>query len=71
MCLPRGLRGESRRTSLREVSVNVGSSNTRGRTIDTDMAQLPDDDVPVDDEYDGPNPEDDVKGDGADEDQGT
>jgi len=28
-------------------------------------------DVPVEDEYDGPDPEDDPKGDGADEDQGT
>jgi hypothetical protein len=40
-------------------------------TIETDLAQIPDDDVPVGDEYDGPDPEADPKGDGSDEDQGT
>ena len=39
-------------------------------TIETDLAQIPDDDVPVADEYDGPDPEADPKGDGSDEDQG-
>jgi hypothetical protein len=40
-------------------------------TIETDMAQTPAEDVPVDDEYTGPDPEDDPKGDGSDEDQAT
>jgi hypothetical protein len=40
-------------------------------TIETELASIPDEAVPVEDEYDGPDPEDDPKGDGADEDQGT
>jgi hypothetical protein len=40
-------------------------------TIETDIAETPSGEVPVDDEYDGPDPEDDPKGDGSDEDQGT
>jgi hypothetical protein len=32
---------------------------------------MPDEDVPVEDEYEGSDPEDDPKCDGADEDQGT
>ena len=40
-------------------------------TIESELSQLPDEDVPVDDEYDGPDPEDDSKGDASDEDQGT
>lgn len=40
-------------------------------TIETDMAQFLDEDLPVEDEYDGPDPEDDSNGDGSDEDQGT
>ena len=40
-------------------------------TIETGLAQTPGKDVPVEDEYDGPDPEDDPKGDGSDEDQGT
>lgn len=39
--------------------------------IEKDAPQIPDKDVPVEDEYHGPDPEDDPKGDGADEDQGT
>lgn len=39
--------------------------------IETELGQLPDEDVPVEDEYDGPDPADDPKGDGMDEDQGT
>lgn len=40
-------------------------------TVETDLARIPDEEVPVDDEYHGPDPEDDPKGDGSDEDQGT
>ena len=40
-------------------------------TIETELSRVPDEDVPVDDEYDGPDPEDDPKGDDSDEDQGT
>jgi hypothetical protein len=40
-------------------------------TIETDLARVPDEDVPVEDEYDGPDPDDDAKGDGSEEDQGT
>ena len=40
-------------------------------TIESDLSRIPDEDVPVDDEYDGPDPEDDPKGDALDEDQGT
>ena len=40
-------------------------------TIETDLAQIPDEEVLVDDEYDRPDPEDEAKGDSADEDQGT
>jgi hypothetical protein len=40
-------------------------------SIETDLGETPEEDVPVEDEYDGPDPEDDPKGDGSDEDQGT
>ena len=41
-------------------------------TVEKDLAHTPDDeDVPVEDEYDGPDPEDDTRGDASDEDQGT
>ena len=40
-------------------------------TIETELAEIPDEQIPVDDEYDGPDPEDDPKGDASDEDQGT
>jgi hypothetical protein len=40
-------------------------------TIETEMAQFLDKDLPVEDEYDGPDHEDDSTGDGSDEDQGT
>jgi hypothetical protein len=40
-------------------------------TIESDLSRVRDEDVPVEDEYDGPDPEDDPKGDNADEDQGT
>lgn len=40
-------------------------------TIETDLARTTDEDTPVEDEYEGPDPEDDSKGDGSDEDQGT
>lgn len=40
-------------------------------SIETELGETPDEDVPVEDEYDGPDPEDDPKGDGSDEDQGT
>jgi hypothetical protein len=40
-------------------------------SIETELSETPDEAVPVDDEYDGPDPEDDPKGDGSDEDQGT
>ena len=40
-------------------------------SIETELGESPDDDVPVKDEYDGPDPEDDHTGDGSDEDQGT
>ena len=40
-------------------------------SIETELGQTPDEDVPVEDEYHGPDPEDDPKGDGSDEDQGT
>jgi hypothetical protein len=40
-------------------------------TIESEIAEVPADDVPVEDEYDGPDPEDDPKGDRSDEDQGT
>ena len=40
-------------------------------TIESELSRIPDEDVPVDDEYDGPDPEDDPKGDASDEDQGT
>ena len=39
--------------------------------VEKDLAHTPEEDVPVEDEYDGPDPEDDAKGDGSDEDQGT
>jgi hypothetical protein len=41
------------------------------KTIESELTRIPDEDVPVEDEYEGPDPEDDPKGDGADEDQGT
>ena len=40
-------------------------------SIETDLGETPDEDVPVEDEYDGPDPEDDPKGYGSDEDQGA
>jgi hypothetical protein len=40
-------------------------------TIESELSEIRDEDVPVDDEYDGPDPEDDPKGDASDEDQGT
>ena len=40
-------------------------------SIETDLAETSPDEIPVDDEYHGPDPEDDPKGDGSDEDQGT
>ena len=40
-------------------------------TIESELSQIPEEDTPVDDEYDGPDPEADPKGDGSDEDQGT
>lgn len=39
--------------------------------VEKDLAHAPEEGVPVEDEYDGPDPEDDAKGDGSDEDQGT
>jgi hypothetical protein len=40
-------------------------------SIETELGETPDEDVPVEDKYEGPDPEDDPKGDGSDEDQGT
>ena len=40
-------------------------------TIESEQPRTPDEDVPVDDAYAGPDPEDDPKGDASDEDQGT
>ena len=40
-------------------------------TIESDLNRTPSEEIPVEDEYDGPDPEDDPKGDGSDEDQGT
>ena len=40
-------------------------------TIESELSRIPDEDAPVEDEYDGPDPEDDPKNDGSDEDQGT
>jgi hypothetical protein len=40
-------------------------------TIESELSQTPDVDASVEDEYDGPDPEDDPKNDGSDEDQGT
>jgi hypothetical protein len=40
-------------------------------TIESELSRIPDEDVVVDDDYDGPDPEDDPKGDDSDEDQGT
>ena len=40
-------------------------------SIETGLRETLDEDIPVEDEYDGPDPGDDPKGDGADEDQGT
>lgn len=40
-------------------------------SIEAGLSKTPDEDVPVEDDYDGPDPEDDPKGDGSDEDQGT
>lgn len=40
-------------------------------SIETDLSQMRDEDVPGEDDYTGPDPEDDPKGDGDDEDQGT
>ena len=36
-------------------------------SIETELGQIPDEDVPVEDEKDDPDPEDDPKGDGSDE----
>ena len=47
------------------------TSTPEEETIETDLAETPPAEVPVDDEYHGPDPEDDPKGDGSDEDQGT
>jgi hypothetical protein len=40
-------------------------------SIETDLREISDENLPVEDDYDGPDPEDDPKGDGADEDQRT
>jgi hypothetical protein len=40
-------------------------------SIETDLREISDENLAVEDDYDGPEPEDDPKGDGADEDQGT
>jgi hypothetical protein len=40
-------------------------------TIESEQSRIPDGEVPVEDAYDGPDPEDDPKGDASDEDQGT
>ena len=40
-------------------------------SIETELSETPHEDVAVEDEYDGPDPEDDPKGDRSDEDQGT
>ena len=50
---------------------HVRSANPEEGTIVSELSEPPDEDVPVDDEYDGPDPEDDPKGDAAEEDQGT
>jgi len=40
-------------------------------TIESDPSRTADEEVPAADGYDGPDPEDDPKGDASDEDQGT
>ena len=40
-------------------------------SIETDLEQTPPEDVPVEDEYHGPDPEDDPEGDASDEEQGA
>ena len=40
-------------------------------TIESDLSRIADAEVPAEDGYDGPDPEDDPKGDASDEDQGT
>ena len=73
-------RGEASRASARfATTAHLGTPHTdvsealtpEEETIETDLAETADEDVPVDDEYDGPDPEDDPTGDGSDEDQGT
>jgi hypothetical protein len=56
---------------IRDGAVMAEAQTPEEETLETDLAQTPDEDVPVEDEYDGPDPEDDPKGDGSDEDQGT
>ena len=40
-------------------------------TIESEPSRTPDEDAPVEGEYDGPDTEDDPKGGASDEDQGT
>ena len=47
------------------------AQTTEEENTEEDLAQIPDEEVPLEGEYDAPDPEDDPKGDGADEDQGT
>lgn len=64
MCLRRPCHGKASR--------HMSEARTPDEeTIESDLSSVPDEDVPVDDEYDGPDPEDDPKGDASDEDQGT
>ena len=56
---------------IRDRAVMSEAQTPEEETIETDLAQTPGEDVPVEDEYDGPDPEDDPKGDGSDEDQVT
>lgn len=44
---------------------------SEARTPEEDTIETGDAAAPQDEQYDGPDPEDDEKGDGADEDQGT
>lgn len=73
-----GKRQHPPRASRRLCGVRAGNERRMSEaltpeeeTIETDLAETLADDVPVEDEYDGPDPEDDPKGDGSDEDQGT
>ena len=55
-----------------KVETGMSEAVTPGeQSTETELSETPDEAVPVDDEYDGPDPEDDPKGDGSDEDQGT